>query len=355
MIAALSRSGCQDYAPIFVVGMPRSGTTLVEQILSCHSAVCGLGEREDIDLVVASMRSQLASKLQYPACLIGASRERIHIVARSLAQRLKAEVGSDRRPITKRPEDFWDLGLIAILFPKARIVHCQRDPIDTCLSCYMQNFAQIPFATSLSTLVEVYRLYQRIMQHWRATLPTSAIYELSYETFVRQPEESVRKLTDFCGIPFEDTCVRFHENHRPVQTVSRVLTLACALLGSVCGWAYLHSGSGNLVLPYLEGERLLVEPTAVMLGNQKANEVVESTIKIVNATNRDVSILGAQRSCGCIAVDEFPCTIASGQSRRLRIKLHVDTHPGDFEQSVKFFTDYADVPMFVVTLNGVAR
>jgi hypothetical protein len=201
--------------------MPRSGTTLVEQILSSHSGVRGLGERLDIQLVTHSLRWELKSKKPYPWCAKAMSAKIVERIARSLAERRHREAGSCLRITTKLPEDFWDLGLIAILFPNARIIHCRRHPIDTCFSCYMQNFSTIPYATSLYGLAEVYRLYRRIMEHWRTVLNPESLFELSYEELIKRPEEVTHELSDFCGLSFEERCLRFYENRNRVATASQ--------------------------------------------------------------------------------------------------------------------------------------
>jgi tetratricopeptide (TPR) repeat protein len=219
-VANLAAHGCRDHSPICIVGMPRSGTTLIEQIVSSHSAVYALGERFDIVRLTQSLRWQLRSKKPYPLCIEAFSPGDIQRLARSIAcQRSEVAAGSPR-VTTKAPDDLWDLGLISILFPRAKFIHCCRHPIDTCLSCYMQNFEEVPYATSLTQLAEVYHLYQRMMTHWRSVLPISSIWEVSYETLLEDPEHAVRDLLSFCGLDFEEGCLQFYRNPRRVQTTS---------------------------------------------------------------------------------------------------------------------------------------
>jgi hypothetical protein len=142
-------------------------------------------------------------------------------LSESVARRLREGAGPCVRIVTKRPEDFWNLGLIGILFPKARIIHCRRHPIDTCLSCYMQNFWLVPYATKLEELAEVYRLYRRITDHWWSVLSPERVCEVSYEDLVERPEDIVRRLCGFCGVPFEAKCLHFDQNPRRVYTASR--------------------------------------------------------------------------------------------------------------------------------------
>ena len=147
MIAELSEHGCHDDFLTCVVGMPRSGTTLVEQILSSQPDVMGLGERKDFARLTFGMQAQLRSRHRYPLCCKAMAPSDVRKLSHSLREQLAATAGPCRRVVTKLPGDMWDLGLIKIFFPRARFVYCRRHPIDTCLSCYMQNFSQITFAT----------------------------------------------------------------------------------------------------------------------------------------------------------------------------------------------------------------
>ena len=123
--------------------------------------------------------------------------------------------------MTKVPEDFWELGLIFMLFPNARLIHCRRHPIDTCLSSYMQNFRWVRYATSLEQLAEVYQLYQRIMEHSRTVLPPSSLFDADYEDLICRPHDVMPRLLAFCGLAFEPGCLHFYENSGRVDTASR--------------------------------------------------------------------------------------------------------------------------------------
>ncbi|HEV3237900.1 MAG TPA: sulfotransferase [Gemmataceae bacterium] len=221
LITRLARYGSADDSQVFVVGMPRSGTTLVEQMLGAHSMVRGLGEREDIRRVTQVLPLELKGKEPYPECVKSLSAEVICRISHSMLSRRKRDAGPCLRMVSKLPHDVWELGLIAILFPKAHIIHCQRHPIDTCLSCYMQDFAYLAYATNLSALADIYELYTQIIEHWRGVLPSSSIYHISYEDLIKRPEEVLREMCSFCEIPFEEQCLRFYENRNQVNTSSR--------------------------------------------------------------------------------------------------------------------------------------
>jgi Flp pilus assembly protein TadD len=220
-ITNLQMYGSPDESQIFVVGMPRSGTTLVEQILSMHSTVRGLGERQDVFRITQQLQREVTSTQPYPESAKSLSPDVIRGLSHMLLSRRQRDAGPCARIVSKLPDDVWELGLIAILFPKARIIHCQRHPIDTCLSCYMQNFHFVEYATSLYSLAEVYELYAAITEHWREVLVNSPIHYVSYEELVMRPEQSIRDLCSFCKIQFEESCLRFHEQIKQVRTSSR--------------------------------------------------------------------------------------------------------------------------------------
>lgn len=266
-IESLGASGCQDESFVCIVGMPRSGTTLVEQILCSHSLVRGLGERGDVYHLARLLPRELASKQRYPWCARQLTTDVVFNLSHAFAQQRMREAGDSARIVTKRPEDFWDLGLIRILLPKARIIHCRRHPIDTCLSCYMQDFADIPYATDLDALAEVYRHYLRIMNHWNEVLPASAILDINYEELVTEPESAVRRLCEFCGLQFEPSCLQFHQNKKRVETASRWQVRRPLYQSSVDRWKRYRDYLG----PLLElDERSTVAQKCDNLGKREA-------------------------------------------------------------------------------------
>ncbi len=206
--------GSNSEKPLLVVGMPRSGTTLVEQILASHEQVWGAGE-----LKILLLLQQQAGKLEELAAL---DQTRLSALAEAYLQELEKAGGPRNRVVDKMPENFLRLGFFSLLFPRARIIHCRRHPLDTCLSCYFHNFGEgHEYTDSLAHLGSFYADYRRLMDHWQAVLP-NPILELSYEKLLDDPRGTTRELLSFCGLEWEDNCLKFYENKRTVRTASNV-------------------------------------------------------------------------------------------------------------------------------------
>jgi hypothetical protein len=206
--------GLDTELPIYIVGMPRSGTTLCEQILASHSQVFGAGELPDIHQLVEELTRSGAS---YAGRLTAADTRAM--AERELA-RLQERGPSARRVTDKHPFNFRHLGLIATLFPRVRFIHCRRDPMDTCLSCFSQDLThKAIWSGDLKTLGHAYRLYERLMAHWRAVLPARML-EVDYEEVVSDFEGHARRLISFCGLEWEESCLDFHRTSRLVRTPS---------------------------------------------------------------------------------------------------------------------------------------
>lgn len=206
--------------PIFIMGMPRSGTSLVEQILAAHPDVAPGGELEALPEIERRASGIIGGGKSYPECLHDASPEAMTTLARQYLDVL-AGISKGARFVTdKLPGNYERLGLIEKLFPDALIVHTTRHPLDTCLSCYFQNFGNTQvYSSDLRALGEVYRIYERLMQHWREKL-SIRVLDVSYETLVTSPEPTVRSLLEFCGLSWEPRCLEFHKSKRYVNTAS---------------------------------------------------------------------------------------------------------------------------------------
>jgi len=238
-IRELGRFGSQDERPVFVVGLPRTGTSLTEQILSCHSGVFGAGELKAMPHIQSRLDSPvdqggLGGLQSDPSPL---TRESIEYLSRVYLQRLlEKSPKSAHRIVDKFPMNCLRLGLISILFPRAKIIHCQRNPLDVAISCYTVLFKMgNDFTNDLLNFGQYYKEHRRLMAHWAKALPTR-IFEMQYEKLVRSPEKTIRELVAFCGLPWEDACLRFDENERAVRTPSNWQVRQKLYLSSIDRW-----------------------------------------------------------------------------------------------------------------------
>lgn len=212
--------GNQSERPVFVIGMIRSGTSLVEQILASHSRVYGAGELLEITRLVTNLPVTLNTSLAYPECIRELNADSIESAASGYLRYLSGRDDAADRVVDKLPTNFLHLGLIATLFPSAHIVHCQREPLDVCLSIYFQRFAQGHFyAYDVDDIAAYYAEYERLMAHWRRVLPVAFI-DVQYETLLDNLERESRRMLDYCGLDWEDACLAFHRSQRPVRTAS---------------------------------------------------------------------------------------------------------------------------------------
>jgi len=218
---------------IFIVGMPRSGTSLTEQILASHSAVYGAGELETLDAAIRGAVRRFPADIEK---LKPADWESI----RECYLRDVSDRAADSIYVTdKMPSNFFHIGAIGILFPDAKIVHCRRNAMDTALSCFRNHFVseRLGFTCDLRDLGRYYRQYLDLMAHW-GRIETADIYDIRYESVVADPEREVRNLLEFCGLPFEPGCLEFHENKRPVKTASAIQVRQPIYRSSVHGWKH---------------------------------------------------------------------------------------------------------------------
>lgn len=231
------RSSVTSDRPIFIVGMPRSGTSLIEQILASHPQVYGAGELLKLWDVVGSLPGKTGG-VEYPECIGDLSGNQLDAVANDyLACLSRLSIGAGR--ITdKMPSNFFHLGLIALLFPGARVIHCLRDPVDTCLSSYFQDFSgRHTYSTNLELLGRYYRDYQRLMAHWRQVMPIPMI-EINYEEVVGDLESGSRRLVEYCGLKWSDQCLRFYETKRIINTASYDQVRKPIYRSSVARWKH---------------------------------------------------------------------------------------------------------------------
>ncbi len=220
LFEAAPKPECDTTPSVLVVGMPRSGTTLVEQILGMHPNIDGAGELDDLPTIASTLHHYVSGAVSYP--------EAVQSMDSALLNELaSARIGSLRRVsdaplvIDKLPHNFLHLGLAALLTPRAKVIHVVRDPVDTCLSCFFQNFGgpSFAFSTQLEALSGFYREYHRLMTHWQAVLPLQ-IHKLRYESLVADSVSETKAVLDFLGQPWQSGVLDFYKSDRIVQTAS---------------------------------------------------------------------------------------------------------------------------------------
>ncbi len=235
-------------APVFIVGMPRSGTTLIEQICASHPDVHGAGELNRLGTVVRTAGYTQApnGSIQKPPQALTADEARS--MAADYLDFVRRIAPSSARIVDKMPHNFQLIGMIALLFPNAKIIHATRDPIDNCISCFFNTFNERHgYNTDLHTLGLYYREYKRLMNHWNALLP-GRIYECNYETMIADQEAESRRLIDFLGLPWDDACLSFYETERSVTTPSRWQVRQPIYASSVKRWKRYE----NKIQPLIE-------------------------------------------------------------------------------------------------------
>jgi predicted Zn-dependent protease len=221
--AARAGGGCPRPDPIFIVGLPRSGSTLIEQILASHSQVEGAQELPEVEILATRLGggAAKASESAYPDILAALSGTEFRALGEEYLQRAAAH-RKTAAPffVDKMPNNFAHVGLIRLMLPNARIIDARRHPVACCFSAFKQHFAMgQPFSYGLSDLARYYSDYVELIAHFDAVSP-GAIHRVIYEQMVADPESEVRRLLTFCGLPFEAGCLRFYENDRAVHTAS---------------------------------------------------------------------------------------------------------------------------------------
>jgi tetratricopeptide (TPR) repeat protein len=281
LFSRLQGAGDPSPVPIFVLGMPRSGSTLIEQILASHPQIHGAGELTDLGeaaSAVMSARDPLgesqwsghaapyqsqwsghaapyqsqwsghAAPYKYPegiAALDGAAARRM---GQSYLARLPVPTAGKVRIVDKLPGNFFYIGLIRLILPNARIIHSVRNPLDTCVSCYSKLFTSgQDFTYDLAELGRYYRSYRKLMVHWRSVLSPGAMLEVAYEDVVNELEGEARRLIDYCGLPWDDRCLSFHRTSRLVRTASDVQVRKPLFRNSLERWRKYEDGIASLL------------------------------------------------------------------------------------------------------------
>jgi tetratricopeptide (TPR) repeat protein len=212
--------GLSTRRPVFVFGLPRSGTTLVEQVLASHSQVHGAGELRLARETWDSIPNMLGRSGRPIDCLDGLDQSTIQRLAQQHESHLTALAGGlSERIVDKMPDNYMHLGFLAALFPQASFIHCRRDLRDVAVSCWMTDFRSIPWANDIEHIATRFHQYRRLTEHWHKVMPVP-ILEVQYEETVADLEKVARRLVQWCGLPWEPACLRFHETQRPIRTAS---------------------------------------------------------------------------------------------------------------------------------------
>ena len=230
---------CASELPVFIIGMPRSGTSLTEQILASHPVVFGGGEVRFWDRAFATLEPN------GPAGDHAA--QALPVMARDYLGRVSAQAPTALRITDKMPANFLYAGLIHAAFPRARIIHVQRHPLDTCLSVYFQNFFNVsPYANDLGSLAHYYGEYLRVSAHWRSMLPAATLLEVPYEGLVEDAGGWTRRMLDFIGLPWDPKCLDFYQTDRVVITASKWQVRQKISAASVGRWRNYEKHVGPL-------------------------------------------------------------------------------------------------------------
>ena len=246
-------------APILIVGMPRSGTTLVEQILASHPDVSAGGERKDLERAAKAFEERTGARLPHWGEAFTASEA--EEVGRHYLEGISEADPQARRITDKMPSNIKLLSIAAQTLPRAKIIHVRRDPMDTCFSCYTQLFSEgNAFSYDLIDLAAYYTAYQRLAAHWEEVLPGELMLSIDYERLTAEPEDTIKTLLAFCGLDWDAACLSFHTTARPVKTASAAQVRRPLYRSSVGRWEPYR----NQLAPLIDG---LAKGTAPTLGH----------------------------------------------------------------------------------------
>jgi tetratricopeptide (TPR) repeat protein len=262
------KEGNESQLPVFIVGMPRSGTTLIEQILASHSNVYGAGELNNIKHIAQRTTELSHIKSPYPQCVPMLKQGAIDKIANDYLVQVQQLAGSEdvTRIVDKHPLNFMNIGLILMMFPNAKIIHTVRDPIDTCLSCYFQNFTRgQDYSFDIAALAHFYNDYSRLMEHWKSLFP-GKILDFHYENMIENQEAESRRLIEYCGLAWEDQCLQFHKTRRSVKTASFMQVRQPIYQSSIGRWKKYQHHLGQLaqilgINLAAEGQKVPLQPT----------------------------------------------------------------------------------------------
>ena len=247
LINAKRLYGNPSRTPVFVVGTPRSGTSLVEQIISSHPDAFGAGELDWFKQAAATLPEMLKTSVGYPGCLHELDKTTIDGLASKYLQYIHLLAAGQSRIVDKMPGNFLYLGLIHILFPAAKIIHCVRESRDACLSMFCNYFPMgVPYSYDLFKLGVYYSQYQRMMAYWRSVLPVGTMAEVHYEVLVNNQESESRRLLAFIGLDWDEACLAFYKTKRRVNTASDLQVSKPIYTSSIGRWKQYRKHLGPL-------------------------------------------------------------------------------------------------------------
>ena len=227
--------GSSSKTPIFVLGMPRSGTTLTEQIIASHPDVFGAGELRELSDIVSS--NDVMGELPFPQNLQNLTADRIDDIGIQYVSALKKHAPNSKRITDKMPANYFHIGLIHLALPNAKIVHLQRHPLDNCISCFTRLFARHQdYSYDLAELGRFYREYKDLMAHWERVLPKGTFYNLRYENMVADIETQAKALINYCELEWNDACLEFYKHKRNIRTASVTQVRQPIYKSSVARW-----------------------------------------------------------------------------------------------------------------------
>jgi len=216
-----SFAGNDDERPVFIIGMPRSGSTLVEQIISSHPDIFGAGEVKYLSRALGQLRDRFPSLPKYPQMMDKITPAQMDIVAKGYIKSISTGAGGASRITDKLLTNYFFAGLIHLLFPKAKIINTMRDPVDTCLSGFTKLFKDdMPHSYDLGELGRYYGKYRELIEHWQEVLPKGVLHTVHYEDVVADTEKAAKALIEFLGLKWDKKCLDFHNSDRPVKTAS---------------------------------------------------------------------------------------------------------------------------------------
>jgi hypothetical protein len=255
--------GLDTRRPIFIVGLPRSGTTLLEQVLASHSRIYGAGELRLGRQLFEAIPQVMGSTAHPMECAPLLDTASIRRLAEEYLERLRGIAGDGPERVTdKMPDNYMYLGFLATLFPRAVFVHCRRDLRDVAVSCWMTDFRSMLWTCDAAHIASRFQQYGRLMNHWRAVLPVT-FHEVDYEEAVSDLEGVARRLVAACGLVWEPACLEFHRTERPIRTASVTQVRQPVYTHSVGRWRNYEAALGDLFATLAMGSPALADDSSL--------------------------------------------------------------------------------------------